>query len=227
MADSREFRSKFFVSNLTFLGILLGILVMVYFLGTIVVGAKWDLTRDKVYTISPSMKQILGELKDDIKIRYYFSEAEKVPSQLSTLLRDTIDLFRELEAYSSGHFKYEVIAPEVEARDFARKKSDEYFEKKAKGETPKEPEQKESIEDMLFSGRQQQKKTDDQIREQRQKKAEILAERQKRTPEEEFRTLLRKEFEDIYLGDLQKQGVYAVPIEERKGDSRVETTFYT
>ena len=70
MADSQEYRSRFFFSNFVFLGILLGILVVVFALRDLLSGGKMDLTADKVYTISPATKDILGELIDDIIVRF-------------------------------------------------------------------------------------------------------------------------------------------------------------
>ncbi|MGH9361544.1 MAG: DUF7088 domain-containing protein, partial [Thermoanaerobaculia bacterium] len=100
MADSREFRSKFFISSFVFMGILAGILVAVYFLGNVLSAAKLDLTEDQLFTISRPTREILSELKDDITVKYYCSE--NVPSSLMNLKRDTIDMFRELEGYSGG-----------------------------------------------------------------------------------------------------------------------------
>src|SRR6185503_19816928 len=121
---------------------------------------------------------------------------------------------------------YEVIAPEEKAREFAAQKMKEYFEARSKNETPKEPQQQESIED-LFSGRGRGKKTDAEIAEDRKKKATILADRNKESVDDAFRRLLKKEFEDTYLADLQTHQIYPHPVEERQASTTVETTFYT
>jgi ABC-type uncharacterized transport system involved in gliding motility auxiliary subunit len=224
MADSRDFRSKFLFSSLTFLGVLFAILIAVQFLGPALSGVKLDLTKDKIFTISEPTKQILAGLKDDIIIRYYCSE--DVPSFLMNLQRDTIDMFRELESLSGGRFKWEVIAPEVKAREFAKEKVKEYFEAKDKGLTPKEPAQKEGFEDLFFGGRKP-KKGDDEIAAERRKKAELLAGRTKRSPDDVFKQLLTEEYTETYIGDLQKQGIYQIPVEEQTGQSRRETNFFT
>ncbi|MGH9360447.1 MAG: Gldg family protein, partial [Thermoanaerobaculia bacterium] len=150
---------------------------------------------------------------------------EEVPSFLVNLKRDTMDMFREMSDLSGGKFKYEVLAPEEEARKHAAEKLDEYFAEKDESKR-KEPAQKESIED-LFMGRGRPKKIDQEIRDERKKKAEIVAGRQKRTTDEVFRQLLGEEYQETYLGDLQKQGIYPWPVAEQKGDSRTESVFYT
>ena len=225
MADSREFRSKFIVTSLAFLGILFGILISLYFLGSAMSSVKLDLTADKIFTISKPTKEILADLKDDIIIRYYSSE--DVPSSLMNLKRDTIDMFRELEGISNGHFKWEVIAPEDKAREFAEAQMTAYYKAKEAGQTPKEPQQKESFEDLFMGGGRKARKTDPEIAEERKRKAGILAERTKRTVDDLFKQLLKEEYTGTYLADLQKQGIFQVPVEERQGQSTRETNFYT
>ena len=72
MADSREFRSKFLVTSVTFLGVLIAILVAIQFLGPVLNSAKLDFTKDKIFTISAPTKKILRGLKDDIIVRVLF-----------------------------------------------------------------------------------------------------------------------------------------------------------
>src|SRR5206468_11002331 len=124
MADSREYRSRFLIQSITFLGILVGILIAAYFLRNPLSAAKLDLTEDKIFTISPETKDILKGLTDDITVRYWCSD--QIPSSFENLKRDTLDMFRELESISS-HFKWEVVAPEEEARRDAAQKVEEYY----------------------------------------------------------------------------------------------------
>ncbi len=227
MADSREFRSRFYVSSSAFVGILFGILVAFYFLGGFLTRVKVDLTEDGLFTISTPMVEILKDLKDEINARYYCSE--KLPSQIANLKRDTVDLFRELEGLSGGHFKWEVVDPDVLADQDAAEKVREYYEKKQKGETPKEPQGQESFED-LFNNRSKTKRTDEQIAEERKKMAEARATATVKgglTAEDHYRRLLTQEYKDIFRQDLQKQGIQEVVIPERSANQVSEISFYS
>ena len=138
MADSLEYRRKFFAGNVVFLGILFLILVAVFLLRDLLGGAKWDLTADKVYTISKETKDILSKLKDDVTINYYVSE--ELPGQLKTLKRDTKDMFDEFYELSNHKVNYTIVNPEEKALLYAEDKVKEYYTDKDAGKTPKEPE---------------------------------------------------------------------------------------
>ncbi len=223
MADSREYRKNFIISSVAFVLILFGILISFYFLGNVLNAAKLDLTEDKIFTVSPATKDILRDLEDEIIVRYYCSE--DVPSSLINLKRDTIDMFRELEALSGEKFKWEVIAPEVEARRYAEEEVKKYYEAKDAGRTPQEPAQKETFEDLFL--RRGARKTDEEIRKDRQTRAEALAQHTDLTVDEQFRRLLSKDFEEAYLADLRNQEIFQIPVEERKASQTTETYFYT
>jgi ABC-type uncharacterized transport system involved in gliding motility auxiliary subunit len=223
MADSQEYRSRFFFSNFVFLGILLGILVVVFALRDLLSGGKMDLTADKVYTISPATKDILGELIDDIIVTYYASS--DLPGQLQTLERDTRDLFEEFYELSGSHFQYTILDPEATATEHAEGMVAAYYEAKEAGRTPEEPEPPQTIQD-IFSGRQQAKPED--IKVEREKTAATLAAREKgRTQQEVFRDLLLEDFRRQYFKQLEADGIGAFQATEREASSVRQVKVYS
>ena len=56
MAESHEYRKKFFAGNFVFLGVLVLILLALFLLSDLVSSGKIDLTADRVYTTSPATK---------------------------------------------------------------------------------------------------------------------------------------------------------------------------
>ncbi|PIR20750.1 MAG: hypothetical protein COV45_04130 [Deltaproteobacteria bacterium CG11_big_fil_rev_8_21_14_0_20_47_16] len=71
--------------------------------------ARIDLTRNKEYTLAPSTKKILHDLKDVVTLRMYFTE--NMPPQISALKRlvdDTVDEFR---SYSGQNVRVEYVDP--------------------------------------------------------------------------------------------------------------------
>jgi len=204
------------------LAILFGILVSFYFLGNVLSSMKMDLTEDKIFTISPATKEILQDLQDDVLVRYYCSE--NVPSALINLKRDTIDTFRELEALADGKLKWEVVAPEVAAREYAAEQVKEYYKALKNNETPKEPKPRQTIQDIMFRRSQP---TDEDIKKQREQEARTLAEKTDTSYDDRYRQLLSGEFEDVYLQDLESKGITRVPMQERTGTQTTQTVFFT
>jgi len=77
-------------------------------------GGRFDLTSDKLYTMSPSVKKILSKLEAPIEVTYYVSSSEKMPTQWKNLERDVIDKLRELKIASKGKLTYKVFDPSKE-----------------------------------------------------------------------------------------------------------------
>lgn len=70
----------------------------------------WNLTENKIYTISPVTRQILGDLDDVVPVRAYFSK--KLPVQISRLPGEVDDMLKEYSIYSHGNVHYERLVPE-------------------------------------------------------------------------------------------------------------------
>src|SRR5688572_29950002 len=203
MADSQEFRKRFFLGNFVLLGILFAILVVLFLLRDALSGGKIDLTKDQVYTTSASTKEILSKLIDDVQVTYYVSK--DLPSSLQNLRRDTQDLFSEFHDLSNNHFQYAIVSPEEEADEFAEKKVDEYDKAKDK-KTLQEPEPPQTIE-QIFGGRKPP--TPEEIRENREKTAANLASAQGRNKGDVYKELLRREWRQHYLQQLEQEGIEA------------------
>ncbi len=92
----------------------------VLFLGVVMLsnvglrGMRVDLTQNKLYTLSPGTKQVLGELKEPINLYFYFSRetaAKQAPLLLpyATRVREFLE---ELSARSGGKIRVTVIDPQ-------------------------------------------------------------------------------------------------------------------
>ncbi|HDR04212.1 MAG TPA: hypothetical protein ENN84_03060 [Candidatus Marinimicrobia bacterium] len=71
---------------------------------------RFDLTKDKVYSLSESSKQVIGKLEDRMVAKVYFSK--DIPGQLANSRRFLQDLLEEYEAWGDGKFRFEFINPD-------------------------------------------------------------------------------------------------------------------
>lgn len=88
--------------------IILGILAVVNFL-SYQIFHRWDLTRNKDYTISDSTKKAISKLDDIVSIKAYFSK--NLPADIINLPQEVSDILEEYQTYSHGNVKYELIEP--------------------------------------------------------------------------------------------------------------------
>jgi gliding-associated putative ABC transporter substrate-binding component GldG len=77
------------------------------------INIRFDLTKNKQYTLSPASKQILGNLKDQITVTAYFSDG--LPPDVSKVKRDFQDLLVELSAISKGKMDFKFVSPDSDA----------------------------------------------------------------------------------------------------------------
>ena len=85
-------RIKYGGNTLAFVGIILGILVLINFLSTRRF-IRADLTEDKRYTISQATKNVLDTLDDIVTITAYFSTN---PAEVGQIRRDVRDVLLSL-----------------------------------------------------------------------------------------------------------------------------------
>jgi len=71
---------------------------------------RWDLTKNKVYTLSGSSRNIIGQLDDRLLAKVYFSD--NLPGELGNSRRYLQDILEEFQAYSGGKFRFEFYRPE-------------------------------------------------------------------------------------------------------------------
>ncbi len=97
-------------TNLTVVVVsMLLILVVVNFLVARHLVWRIDLTESKIYTLSPSSKKMVENLKDIVTIKAYISQ--KLPPYLSTVRQDVEDLLKEYQAYAKGNLRVEFFDP--------------------------------------------------------------------------------------------------------------------
>lgn len=70
---------------------------------------RWDLTQNKVYSISSVSKRTVGELDDIVSIKAYFSD--NLPHQVMSIKQEVADILDEYAAFSNGNIKVEFIDP--------------------------------------------------------------------------------------------------------------------
>ena len=87
---------------------LIGIIIAVNFL-SYQLFFRWDLTQNKVYSISKVSKNTVGKLDDIVNVKAYFSE--NLPGQLFSLRQEVEDILDEYQNYSNGKIKIEYIDP--------------------------------------------------------------------------------------------------------------------
>ncbi|MCX8038660.1 MAG: GldG family protein [Candidatus Sumerlaeia bacterium] len=70
---------------------------------------RWDLTRNKEFTVSATTRELLAGLDNIINIKVYLSK--DLPAALLTFERQLRDLLAEYETYGRGKLRIEYIAP--------------------------------------------------------------------------------------------------------------------
>ncbi|MEE3199054.1 MAG: Gldg family protein, partial [Planctomycetota bacterium] len=211
MADSRQYRKKYYLSSGITLVLLVAVLSLLSMTADETSGLKMDFTEDGLYTISEATKDIFGELQDKVTITYYCSE--ELPSFLTTIVRDTEDQFEELRKISDGKLRYSIVNPDDLADRAAAKATEEYMKLYTAGETEalQEPEPAMDIQAMM-AGRQ--RPSADDIRKNREAQAKERAARdKKKTKDEAYEEILLAEFKQKEIQALAEVGVnpYIVP----------------
>lgn len=70
---------------------------------------RWDLTQNKVYSISNVSKETVKNLDDIVTIKAYFSK--NLPSQVLSIRQEVEDILDEYQAFSNGNVRVEFIDP--------------------------------------------------------------------------------------------------------------------
>ncbi len=92
----------------TQIAIIVGIILVVNFL-SYQIFVRFDLTQNKIYSISKTTKQSLKELDDIINIKVYFSE--QLPPQYISARQEVEDILKEYQNYANNKIKVEFIDP--------------------------------------------------------------------------------------------------------------------
>jgi len=75
---------------------------------------RFDLTDNKMYSLSSSSKSVVKQIDDIFTIKVYFSN--DLPAQYSNNKRYLQDILEEYTAYSSGNLRFEFYSPEDDER---------------------------------------------------------------------------------------------------------------
>ncbi len=111
-------------------GVCIAISVITNSLFTDVPLGRYDLTENKLYTITESTKKILNGLKAPVMAKVYISPKESMPTALKTLEQDVTDQLDELQVLSGGNFAYKVFHMEAIQRQVGEEKSSDSLEDK-------------------------------------------------------------------------------------------------
>src|ERR1700756_4672776 len=92
---------------------------------TATVKQRIDLTKEKAYTLSDGTRAILAKLDTPVKLRFYYSSSEEIPSDaifLKTYAQHVKDLLDEYKQASKGKLIIEQYdpKPDSDAEDSAR-----------------------------------------------------------------------------------------------------------
>ncbi|MDE0739213.1 MAG: GldG family protein [Planctomycetota bacterium] len=224
MADSRQYRKKYYINSGISLVLLLAVLSMLSMTADETSGLKMDFTKDGLYTISDATKDIFGQLEDKVKITYYCSE--ELPSFLATIVRDTEDQFEELRKISDGKLRFEIVNPDDIADEAAAAATDAYMADydKENYEALEEPEPPMDIQAMM-AGRQRE--SPENIRKRRQTRAKDRASATKKSVDEAYREILLAEFKQRELRSLAEVGVNPYIVPDRTANSVKQLRVYS
>lgn len=72
---------------------------------------RMDLTQDRLYTVSPAARRILGGLEVPVQVKYYITDRGELPPELQNLERDVTDKLAEFGVISGGRLSFSVVDP--------------------------------------------------------------------------------------------------------------------
>lgn len=75
--------------------------------------ARFDMTQDKIYTVSQATKSILSKLKVPVQVKYYVTPRDTMPTGLKTIEQDVLDKLQEMALASGGKVVFRPIHMEA------------------------------------------------------------------------------------------------------------------
>ena len=106
-------RNEYLKNSAVLLVLLLTILVILNVIFSQITTARWDLTADGQFTLSPATTRLLDTLDSPVKVKVFLSR--DLPAPDNTLYQNTRDILSEFEASSHGRLTFEIIEPESQA----------------------------------------------------------------------------------------------------------------
>src|SRR4030042_4277462 len=92
--------------------LLIGILLVANFL-SYQIFYRFDVTQNKIFSISKVSKDTVGKLEDVVTIKAYFSD--NLPNQYIGLRQEVGDILDAYRSYSNGKIRVEFISPGTDA----------------------------------------------------------------------------------------------------------------
>lgn len=111
-------RNKLLASlgSVTGVFIVLGIVILVNILVARLPSMRIDLTAERLYTLTPNTKAMLGDLERDVALKFYFSRsAGSTPIPIKQYAQRIQDLLGEYETNGRGRIRLEVHDPEPDS----------------------------------------------------------------------------------------------------------------
>lgn len=105
----------------------LGVLAVILVLLNIIFAQmpfRWDITKEKLYSLSDGSKQILSNLKEDVAIKvFYTRDNPNVPPYIKNYATRMLDFLAEYEYHGDGRISVEVLnpKPDSEIEEWAQK----------------------------------------------------------------------------------------------------------
>ena len=75
--------------------------------------SRFDLTQDRIYTLSPATEKILRELDVPVLVNLYITPSDKMPTEMKDLERDILDSLNEMVLSSGGNLNVRAIHMET------------------------------------------------------------------------------------------------------------------
>ena len=94
---------------LTYIGIVASILILLNIISRNYFD-RWDLTDNKMYSLSESSKSVVNKIDDRLTMKVYFSD--NLPGEYGNNRRYLQDILEEYAAYSSGNIHFEFFKPD-------------------------------------------------------------------------------------------------------------------
>ncbi len=76
---------------------------------------RFDLTEDRLYTVSPASREMLSKLDAPLRATLYVSPQDRMPAGMKTLRRDVEDLLEELGRVAGGRLQTSVVVIDPQA----------------------------------------------------------------------------------------------------------------
>ncbi len=102
-------KKKLALNSIIYIICFIAFLIIINILGNIY-HKRFDLTENKIYSLSPASKKIVSHLKDNLIIKCFFSG--DLPEQYELNKRYLRDLLEEYKSYSHGKLTFEFINPD-------------------------------------------------------------------------------------------------------------------